>query len=52
MLPDSWLLSLAIWIPIAFGVVTLATGGDRNAPVARLIAIIGAVLGFAVTLPL
>ena len=52
MLPDSWLLSLAIWIPIAFGVVTLATGGDRNAPVARLIALIGAVLGFAVTLPL
>jgi NADH-quinone oxidoreductase subunit M len=52
MLPDSWLLSLAIWIPIVFGVVTLATGGDRNAPVARLIALIGAVLGFAVTLPL
>ena len=52
MLPDSWLLSLAIWIPIAFGVVTLATGGDHNAPVARLIALIGAVLGFAVTLPL
>jgi len=52
MLPDSWLLSLAIWIPIVFGVVTLATGGDRNAPVARLIALAGAVLGFAVTLPL
>jgi NADH-quinone oxidoreductase subunit M len=52
MLPDSWLLSLAIWIPIAFGVVTLATGGDRNAPVSRLIALIGAMLGFAVTLPL
>jgi len=52
MLPDSWLLSLAIWVPIAFGIITLATGGDRNAPVARLIALIGAVLGFAVTLPL
>jgi NADH-quinone oxidoreductase subunit M len=52
MLPDSWLLSLAIWIPIVFGVATLATGGDRNAPVARLIALLGAALGFAVTLPL
>ena len=52
MLPDSWLLSLAIWVPIAFGIITLATGGDRNAPVARLIALLGAVLGFAVTLPL
>jgi len=46
------LLSFAIWIPIIFGVLVLATGSDRNAPVARMIALIGAVLGFAVTLPL
>ncbi len=46
------LLSLAIWVPIAFGVLVLATGGDRNARVARLLALIGAVLGLLVTLPL
>ncbi|MDH3288877.1 MAG: NADH-quinone oxidoreductase subunit M [Betaproteobacteria bacterium] len=46
------LLSLAIWVPIAFGVLVLATGSDRNARVARLLALIGAVLGLLVTLPL
>jgi NADH-quinone oxidoreductase subunit M len=46
------LLSVAIWLPIAFGVLVLATGDDRNAPLARLIALIGATLGFLVTLPL
>ncbi|HET7596646.1 MAG TPA: NADH-quinone oxidoreductase subunit M [Burkholderiales bacterium] len=45
-------LSLAIWVPIAFGVLVLATGSDRNAPRARAIALAGAILGFAVTLPL
>jgi NADH-quinone oxidoreductase subunit M len=49
---DLPLLSLAIWIPILFGIAVLATGSDRRAPLARLIALIGAVLGFAVTLPL
>jgi NADH-quinone oxidoreductase subunit M len=46
------LLSAAIWIPLLSGIVVLATGSDRNAQAARLIALIGAVLGFAVTLPL
>jgi NADH-quinone oxidoreductase subunit M len=46
------LLNLAIWIPILFGVAVLATGSDRNARAARAIALIGAVLGAAVTLPL
>jgi NADH-quinone oxidoreductase subunit M len=46
------LLSLAIWIPIIAGVLVLATGSDRNARLARLVALVGAVLGFAVTLPL
>ncbi len=46
------LLSVAIWLPILFGVLVLATGSDRNAPLARMIALVGAVLGFLVTLPL
>ena len=46
------LLSVAIWLPIIFGVLVLATGSDRNAPLARVIALIGAILGFLVTIPL
>ena len=46
------LLSLAIWVPILFGLLVLATGGDRNAPRARWLALAGALLGFLVTLPL
>ncbi len=45
-------LSVAIWLPIIFGVLVLATGNDRNAPLARYIALVGAILGFLVTLPL
>ncbi|MDD5180577.1 MAG: NADH-quinone oxidoreductase subunit M [Gallionellaceae bacterium] len=45
-------LSVAIWLPIIFGILVLATGGDRNAPLARSIALAGAILGFLVTLPL
>ena len=46
------LLSLAIWIPIVAGLVVLATGNDRNAPLARMLALIGAIAGFLVTIPL
>ena len=46
------ILSAAIWIPILFGVVLLAVGNDRNAGLVRVIALVGAVLGLAVTLPL
>ena len=46
------LLSLAIWLPIAFGVVLLAAGRDEHAGVVRWIALVGAVLGFIVTVPL
>ncbi|MBI2314213.1 MAG: NADH-quinone oxidoreductase subunit M [Betaproteobacteria bacterium] len=46
------LLSLVTWLPIAFGVAVLATGGDENAPNARKLALIGSVLGFVVALPL
>jgi NADH-quinone oxidoreductase subunit M len=45
-------ISVAIWLPIIFGILVLATGDDKNAPLARIIAMIGAVLGFLVTIPL
>jgi NADH-quinone oxidoreductase subunit M len=46
------LLSVAIWLPIIFGLLVLATGSDRKAPLARMIALVGAVLGLLVTIPL
>ncbi|MGC2458471.1 MAG: NADH-quinone oxidoreductase subunit M [Gallionellaceae bacterium] len=46
------LLSVVIWLPIAFGLLVLATGNDRNAQMARSIALVGAILGFLVALPL
>ena len=46
------LLSLAIWLPILSGVLVLATGSDKKAPLARILALIGAVASFVVTLPL
>ena len=45
-------LTLSIWVPIIAGVLVLATGGDRNAPLARLLALLGSLAGFAVTIPL
>ena len=52
MMHELPLLSLAIWVPIIAGVAVLFTGGDRNAQAARVIALIGAVIGFLVTIPL
>ena len=46
------LLSLAIWLPILAGLLVLAAGGERNAPLARAIALVGAIFGFLVTIPL
>ena len=46
------LLTLAIWVPIASAILVLATGSDRNAGIARFLALAGALAGFAVTLPL
>jgi len=46
------LLSLAIWVPILAGFLVLATGSDRNAPLARMLALAGAVAGLLVTIPL
>lgn len=45
-------LSLAIWLPIIGGLLVLATGSDRNAPLARMLALAVAVAGFVVTIPL
>ncbi|CAG0124245.1 NADH-quinone oxidoreductase subunit M [Rhodocyclaceae bacterium] len=45
-------LSVVIWLPIIFGILVLATGNDRNAPLARIIALVGAILGFLVAIPL
>ncbi|WP_406622869.1 NADH-quinone oxidoreductase subunit M [Acidovorax sp. SDU_ACID1] len=46
------LLSLAIWTPIAFGVLLLALGRDEHARVVRWLALVGALIGLAVTVPL
>jgi NADH-quinone oxidoreductase subunit M len=45
-------LSLAIFVPIVAGIATLVIRDDRDAAQARWIALIGAVAGFAVTIPL
>ena len=45
-------LSLAIWVPIVGGLVVLATGSDRNAPLARAIALVTAIAGLLVAIPL
>ena len=46
------LLSVAIWLPIAVGALLLAVGRDEHAGVARWVALIGALAGFLVTVPL
>ncbi|MBQ1764536.1 MAG: NADH-quinone oxidoreductase subunit M [Aquincola sp.] len=46
------LLSVAIWLPIAFGAILLALGRDDQAKAVRWLALIGAIASFLVTLPL
>ena len=46
------LLSLAIWTPVVFGVLLLAFGRDTQANAVRWVALIGALVSLAVTLPL
>jgi len=46
------LLSLAIWVPIVFGVAILCVGSSRNPGPARWLALIGSVLGLLLTVPL
>jgi len=49
---NAHILSLVVWIPIVAGVLVLATGSDRNAALARWLALAGALLGLIVALPL
>ncbi|UCH16286.1 MAG: NADH-quinone oxidoreductase subunit M [Burkholderiales bacterium] len=46
------LLSVSIWLPIAGGVLLLAMGRDENAKAVRVFALVAALAGFAVTIPL
>src|SRR5258708_16282524 len=46
------ILSLTIWVPIAFGVAVLLVGKDRDPAAARWMALVGSVLGLAVCVPL
>jgi NADH-quinone oxidoreductase subunit L len=45
-------LSLAIWLPIVFGLGILAVGREGNKGLTRMLALIGAVVSFLPTLPL
>jgi len=49
---QGYLLTLTIWVPIAFGIAVLAIGNDRAPAAARWTALVGSVLGFLVCLPL
>ena len=46
------LLSLAIWTPIAFGVILLAFGRDSQARAVRWLALVASIVSFLITLPL
>jgi len=46
------LLSLAIWLPIVFGVLVLFVGSDKNPAPARWFALIGSIISLLVTIPL
>ncbi len=46
------LLSVAIWLPIAVGTVLLALGRDEYRDAVRWFALVGAIAGFLVTIPL
>ena len=48
---NSYWLSLSVWVPIVAGLIVLVAG-DRNLREAKAIALLGAVIGFAVTVPL
>jgi len=46
------LLSVAIWLPIAAGVLLLALGNDRHRDAVRWFALVAAIAGLLVTIPL
>ncbi len=45
-------LSLAIWVPIVAGVITLVFNGESQKNTARVVALVGSLLGLAVAVPL
>jgi len=45
-------LSLAIWVPILFGVATLLLGRSERNGLARWVALLGAIVSFLITIPL
>ncbi|MSQ19787.1 MAG: NADH-quinone oxidoreductase subunit M [Betaproteobacteria bacterium] len=45
-------LSLSIWVPIIAGVIVMFIGDDKNRVLARQIALLGAIAGWLVTIPL
>ncbi|NYE22966.1 NADH-quinone oxidoreductase subunit M [Pigmentiphaga litoralis] len=45
-------LTLAIFTPIVFGLLVLATGREHNPNVSRVLALIGSIAGLIVTIPL
>ena len=49
---QGYVLSLTIWVPIAFGIAVLAIGNDKNPMPVRWTALVGSLLGLAVGLPL
>jgi NADH-quinone oxidoreductase subunit M len=46
------LLSVAIWCPVAFGILVLAVGRDDNPTLVRWLSLLGAAISFVVTLPI
>ena len=46
------LLSLAIWLPILFGLLVLAVGNDNKPGASRMLALLGSVISFLPTLAL
>jgi NADH-quinone oxidoreductase subunit M len=45
-------LSLAIWLPVLFGVLVMAVGRDKNPGLVRVLSLAGAIVSFLVTIPL
>jgi NADH-quinone oxidoreductase subunit M len=52
MLTDFPLLSLLIWLPLVGAFLVLATGGDKNANIARGIAVATAIINLLLCIPL
>ncbi len=52
MFADWPLLSIVIWLPIVGGVLVLATGSDKNAVEARVLALCISILTFVLSIPL